>query len=204
MRNFHQAISFASPCRPRARTCLRTGVSGLSTYAALALSLILTAAFVSVAQANDVAKELRGYRNLEVKLDDDAADCDLDARDKEIRAHAVSAMEKLQLDERPDALVDASLIVSNIAFGLLDVECALHVELSFHTSIPAQNITGVDTETRAMLDRLGALPVTVWDRSAFGVASRTGLNSEEAFEKSYLRVVELTDLLVDLLREQRQ
>ncbi|TQV71907.1 hypothetical protein [Denitrobaculum tricleocarpae] len=162
-------------------------------------------AAVPLAQAADlVAKELRGYRSLEVILDDDAADCALDVRDKEIRAHAVSAMEKLDLIETPDAQVDASLVVGNIAFGALNVECALHVELSFHTGIPAQNITGVDAETRAILDRMGALPVTVWNRSAFGVAAQRGLTKEEAFEKAYIRVTEMTDLLVDIIAEQRQ
>ncbi len=174
------------------------------------LIILLTLSFFSfgaapVAVASDlVAKELRGYRNLEVRLDDDAADCDLEARDKELRAHAVSAMDKLGLTERSDVQVSASLVVSNIAFGLLDVECALHVSLAFHTAIPAENITGVNDDTRAVLDRLGALPVGIWSRSAFGVVARTGMTKEKASEKSYLRVVDMTDSLVAILAEQRQ
>ncbi len=205
MRNFDLACSGFRSQKSDLKSFLSLSRSWLSITSLTSLVLALTMSAVPVVQAADsVAKELRGYRSLEVKLDDDAADCKLDTRDKDIRAHAVSAMEKLDLIETSDAQVDASLVVGNIAFGALNVECALHVELSFHTNIPAQNITGVNAETRAILDRLGSLPVKVWDRSAFGVAAQTGLNKEEAFEQAYIRVNEMTDLLVDLIAEQRQ
>ncbi len=205
MRNFHQACSGFSSQKSDLKSFFSLSRPWLSFSPLMGLAMVLVMTTVPVAQAADsVAKELRGYRSLEVKLDDDAADCALDTRDKDIRAHAVSAMEKLDLIETSDAQVDASLVVGNIAFGALNVECALHVELSFHTNIPAQNITGVNEETRAILDRLGSLPVKVWDRSAFGVAAQTGLNKEEAFEQAYIRVNEMTDLLVDLIAEERQ
>lgn len=205
MQNFHQACSCFRSQQPASKSIFSLPRPWLSLTPLLSLALALTMMSVPVAQAAEsVAKELRGYRSLEIKLDDDAADCALDTRDKEIRAHAVSAMEKLDLIETSDAQVDASLIVGNIAFGPLNVECALHVELSFHTSIPAQNITGVNAETREVLDRMGALPVKVWSRSAFGVAAQRGLTKEEAFEKAYIQVTEMTDLLVDIIAEQRQ
>ena len=93
--------------------------------------------------------------------------------------------------------------MKNKAFGLLNVECALYTQMTFSTVIPAENITGVDETRRKILDKVGALPVVIWESNSYAVAARTGEDVEDADRQPVLKLMTMIDLMTEHLAKQR-
>lgn len=127
--------------------------------------------------------------------------------EKEIEAyqnHLDAKLNGLGLVKNADAPLAAVLLISNEAFALAGSHCAIHVDLSFQTRIPAEMFTRLSDAQRAALNRIGSsLPVKVWSASAMSVVPLTQPSSGGESDMAQKGVIRLIDAITDLLQKQR-
>lgn len=127
----------------------------------------------TAANADEVAKNLAGFKSLKVTLGENAGDCNLAGAAKMFGDRLAGHLTASGLQLRGDAFSDVELVISNQKFGVLGGHCALDVSVTFRGNLPAQNITGVSDRARRVIDGMGHLPIMLWHRSAFAVTPLT-------------------------------
>lgn len=122
------------------------------------------AAVAMSASAQDLAPELIGYRNIEVRFSDTAADCNLTDAAK-FATRLEDDFKEIGFDQTSDAEVSVVLGVSGLKTGL---RCVSVAEIAFNVLIPRQNISSSDPRITAALDKFSTIPFTVHEVGVFG------------------------------------
>ena len=170
-------------------------------------SVLVLAATPAVAQNSpSVAKEIRGFRTVNVLLTGKTKDCYITETDVFVK-RASDKLGEIGIKQNPESIVNVDLNVVAQPFGVLNQVCAYSVSMDLTTRLSSQNLVTDSPQVRAAIDRLKNFPVGLWSASAFGVATLTekaniskGQRSTEA-EKGALEAV---DVLVNELAEYRK
>ena len=152
-----------------------------------------------------IAKELRGYSGSIIVHDSKSKKtCLIEKKVKDYQNHLDARLTALGMDKNVEAPLAAVLLITNESFALVGSHCAIHVDLSFQTRIPAEMFTRLSDAQRAALDRIGSsLPVKIWSASAMSVVPLTQPSSGGESDMAQKAVIRLIDAIVDLLQKQR-
>ena len=160
--------------------------------------------FPATAFAGSAAKEITGYRDIRVVFSPNAHKCGL--KDGKIFSdHLSKKLADLGVKQRDDRNVVIRLGIGGAAFGLINGHCALGTDLSFQTILKAKNIVTKNARVRAAVDRLGAIPINLFNVESFAVEAQ--IETGSGTEKRVLvdeKVYEMIDLMADHFAKNRK
>ncbi len=132
--------------------------------------LLLSIFFASPVLADNLPKEIWGYRDTVVTFSKSAGQCNLnDAALLKERLRVKLA--EIGIKQSDETNLVAIISVSATGVGMLKTQCASNVQLSFESVLRAENIVTDNERTRKIVDRLGQIPIIVYQIGMFGVQS---------------------------------
>ncbi|MBO6562808.1 MAG: hypothetical protein JJ959_19825 [Nisaea sp.] len=152
-----------------------------------------------------IAKELNAYHESIIVLDTKSKKtCNIEGQVKDYQNHLDAQLRSLGIADDEKSGLAAVLLITSQNFAIAGSHCVLHVELSFQTRIPPEMFTRLTDAQQAALNRIGSLPVSVWNASAMAVAPLLQPSAGGESDMAQKAVIRLIDAIVDLLRTQRQ
>ena len=153
----------------------------------------------SFAQSS-VAKEVIWFRSVQTSLSKSAAKCGLN--DPNILAiHLSQQLQAIGMARNPISRIVATLSIAAQSFGLLGAQCVYNLTFQFQSFLKVQEITTPDPRVRAALNRLGHLPVSIYQDGIFGVVVLSG--SPDGSESMRIKVKEAISTIVGRLKVAR-
>ena len=167
----------------------------------LLLAACSVAALPSAYAQNSAAKEIIWFRAAKVGLSPGAADCNL--RDANFFASYLSdRLQAIGIARNSNSRLVATLSIAASGFGFLGSQCAYNVTFQFQTVLMPHEINTPDPRVRAALNRLGHLPVSIYQDGMFGVVAISGSSDRpNSVEK---KVNEAISALTERLKIARQ
>jgi hypothetical protein len=162
---------------------------------------LMVASPPSIAQTS-VPKEIIWYHSVKVGFSKSAAKCNL-KDPKMFASHLSKELEGIGIKRNPKSRVVATLSVSAKAFGLMDAQCAYNVIFQFQSLLNASEINVKDPRVNAALDRLGKLPISIYQDGVFGVVVLKGLSADNPVT-AQKQVLEVTTGLVKRFKAARK
>lgn len=167
-----------------------------------ALCVFTTGAFAQTS----IPKEIVGYNKIAVTFSEDAKKCNLE----DPTAYKMRLGEKLAgigIKQNDQSVMTASLVVSGQKFGATGGYCVSLVELSFQTALSKDNIVTGDKNVRRAVDKIGIIPIIVYERGMMAVQPQTepaNMDKDPRSTRSKRAALKMIDGLVGRLDSDRK
>lgn len=170
----------------------------------LAVAGVVAAGFAGEAQAKTAAKEIVAYDNIVIVFTKNAADCDFTTKEPfERRLRQGLAAQGIRQDD--NSIIRVYLEVGAIAYGALETQCAVDVNLSLRTTLLAENINTSNEMVRRAVDRLGSFPISLYQIGSFVVETTLmTVYDGRNITRAEMRALEMVDRLLQRLKEDRE
>jgi len=168
----------------------------------LAVALLFTSA--SPAQGASAAKEIAGYNKIKVELTKNAKKCGFESPET-FEKYLRKDLEAIGLTQYSQSIVEISLEVGGVAYGALETQCAIDVNLDLRTTLTAANINTNNQAVRQAVDRLGAFPVSLYEVGAFAVSTTLyTVYDNRNITKAESEVINIIQRLVKRFEDERR
>ncbi len=126
---------------------------------------------------SSVAKEIVWFHSAQVSLSKSAAKCNLTDPNM-FASHLSERLQAIGIARNKNSRIVATLGISATTYGFLSGNCAYNVTFQFQSFLNAEEIVTTDPRIRAALDRLGNLPVSIYQDGVFGSVVLSGTSDE--------------------------
>ena len=123
---------------------------------------------------SSVAKEIIWFHSAQASLSKSAAKCNLTDPNM-FSSHLSKRLHAIGLPRNKNSRIVATVGIAATTYGFLSGSCAYNVTLQFQTFLGAEEIVTTDPRVRAALDRLGNLPVSIYQDGVFGGVVLSGM-----------------------------
>ena len=163
----------------------------------------LIALFATSAQATNLPKEVWAFRDVTVSFSKNAGNCNI--TDPDVYANRLrEGLGGIGIKENPDVALVAHLAISANGIGPLNTQCTSQVNMSFQTVLRADNIVTDNERQRRIVDRLGVIPITVYQIGMFGVQSMSEPTAGGKSMKAHEAVLQMIDKMIVRFGEARK
>ena len=126
---------------------------------------------------SSVAMEIVWFHSAQVSLSKSAAKCNLTDPNM-FASHLSERLQAIGIARNKNSRIVATLGISATTYGFLSGNCAYNVTFQFQSFLNAEEIVTTDPRIRAALDRLGNLPVSIYQDGVFGSVVLSGTSDE--------------------------
>ncbi len=170
------------------------------------LAQILFACVISTgayAQDSTIAKEITGYRDINVSFSKNAEKCNLKDADL-FKDHLRAKFAEIGVTQREDLYSYVNLIISGQKFGLIGGQCVTEVRLNFYAVLTPDNIVTSDDRLKNTLNKLERIPLTYYQDGQFGVQPQVQPSAGGESTRSQEAVLGMIENLVKNLKAKRE
>ena len=165
--------------------------------------LLISILFSSPAFSDNLPKEIWGYRDTVVTFSMNAEKCNL-KDDAQFKTRLREKLNSIGIKQTDETNLVAILSISATGVGVLNTQCASNIQLSFASVLRADNIVTDNERTRRIVDRLGQIPIIVYQIGMFGVQSMQQPAAGGESKDAQKAVIDMIDKMVTRLAKDRK